>query len=62
MENTRKRTIDIEKLSDEQLEAIQTKLIEKINPIVAQAIKDADRFLNPYGLSAKMMFEITEKQ
>lgn len=54
--------IDLEKLSDEQVEIIEKKIVEKINPIVANAIKEANRFLEPYGLSAKMAFEVIEKQ
>jgi len=60
MENQRVRTIDIEKLSSEQLQAIEAKLINKVSPIVAKAIEDANKFLNPYGLSAKIGFEIIE--
>ena len=54
--------IDLEKLSDEQVEIIEKKIVEKINPIIANAIKEANRFLEPYGLSAKMAFEVIEKQ
>jgi hypothetical protein len=62
MKNQRVRTIDVEKLSEEQFNAIQDKLVEKLNPIVAKAIQEANRFLEPYGLSAKMAFEVSEKQ
>ena len=62
MENQRVRTIDIDKLEPEQLKAIEGKLVEKVSPIVAKAIEDANKFLNPYGLSAKMTFEIAEYQ
>lgn len=60
MQNQRVRTIDLEKLNKEQLEAIEAKLIQKVSPIVAKAIEDANRFLNPYGLSANIGFEIVE--
>lgn len=59
-ENQRVRTIDIEKLEPEQLQAIEAKLIEKVSPIVAKAMEDANKFLNPYGLTAKIGFEIVE--
>jgi hypothetical protein len=61
MENQRVRTIDVDKLSSEQVQAIEKKLVEKINPIVAKAIEDANKFLNPYGLKALMSFEVTQK-
>lgn len=60
MENQRLRTIDIEKLDEEQLKAIEARLVEKLNPIMAKAIKDANKFLSPYGLSANIGFEIVE--
>jgi len=62
MKNQRVRTIDVNKLSEEQISVIEEKLIEKINPIVVQAIMDANKFLNPYGLKAVMAFEITQKE
>jgi hypothetical protein len=62
MEKQRVRKVSIEKLNEEQLQAVEQKLVEKINPIVQKAIQDANRFLEPYGLSAKMAFEVVEKQ
>ena len=60
MENRRLRTINVDKLDNEQLKAIEAKLIEKVSPIVAKAIADANKFLNPYGLTANIGFEIVE--
>ena len=58
----KKKTIDIEKLTEEQVIVIQEKLVAKLNPIIAKAVQDANKFLEPYGLSAKMEFQVTEKQ
>jgi len=62
MSKQRVRTINVENLDNEQLKAIEAKLIEKVSPIVAKAIEDANKFLNPYGLTANIGFEIVESQ
>lgn len=54
----RTRTVNVDELSDEQLEVIQQQLSSKITGIIDKACEDANKFLNVYGLQAKMQIVI----
>lgn len=54
----RKRRIDVNKLTNEQLAELEAKLSEKVSLIVNTAVKEANKYLNVYGLEARMHLEI----
>jgi hypothetical protein len=57
-----KKKINIDNMTEEELQKAEQQLIEKISPIVKKAADQADKILAPYGLSAKMAFEVIQKQ
>jgi len=58
----RKRSIDVNKLTEEQLVEIQTLLGDKIRKIVDIACEDANKLLNVYGLRTKMEIVLEEME
>lgn len=54
----RERKVNVEKMSNEELEALQSKISNKISSIVNNAIKESNKYLNVYGLEARMHLEI----
>lgn len=54
----RKRSIDIEKLSDEQVKTLYIQIGEKVKDICDKAVWSANRILNLYGMECKMAFQI----
>lgn len=56
----RTRFVDVESLPEDQLEQIQQQLGNKIREIVDQACEQANKFLNVYGMEAKMDIVIQE--
>jgi len=58
----RQRSVDVEALTEEQLENIQKALGVKMNEIIAEAKAKANKYLNVYGLEAHMQFELNPIQ
>ena len=54
----RERKIDVNKLSNEQLEELQNKLSKKVSEIANNAVNEANKYLKVYGLEARMVLEI----
>jgi hypothetical protein len=54
----RQRKINVEKMSNEELEALQAKISNKIISIVNNAVNEANKYLNVYGMEARMHLEI----
>ena len=61
MEN-RQRQVDVESMSDEQIDNLRKTLSPKLNEIIKEALAKADRYLDVYGMKANMQFEITIKE
>lgn len=58
----RKRAIDINKLSAEQVEQLTEQISKKILVIVDEAITQANKMLNIYGLEAKMQIALQKQE
>ena len=58
----RQRSVDVDTLTDEQLQALTAALSEKIKIIVDKACADANRYLEVYNMHAKMQVVIQEKE
>jgi hypothetical protein len=56
----RVRKVDVEKMSVEQADLVQKELSAKMNDIIQKAITEANKYLNIYGMSAKMAFQINK--
>lgn len=54
----RERKLDVEKLTLEQADALSVQISEKVKEINDKAINEANRFLNVYGMEAKMVIVI----
>lgn len=54
----RERKINVDKMSNEELEALQAKLTDKISTIVNDAVSEANKYLKIYGMEARMHLEI----
>ena len=61
MENVRVRKVDIEKLSNEELEKIQAAISGKIVNIINKANEEANRVLNVYGMEVQLVMELKKK-
>lgn len=55
------RFVDVEKLTDEQLEVVREQLGSKVREIEDEACEKANKFLSVYGLEVKMKIVIQEK-
>lgn len=55
---TRKKKIDVEKMSAEELQNLEQALSEKMRCIIQDAIKKANKYLTIYDLEAYMAFEL----
>lgn len=62
MENVRVRKVDVNKLSDQELEKLQAAISEKIVKIINKANEEANRVLAVYGMETQMVMEIKEKE
>lgn len=56
----RTRKVDLNKMTREQADMIQDTLSLKMNEIVQKAIADANKYLNVYGIQAKMLIELNQ--
>jgi len=54
--------LDIEKLSQEELDKLQETISAKLSAILNKADKDANRLLGKYGLKAQMIFELSKRE
>ena len=61
MENVRVRKVDVDKLSNEELEKIQAAISGKIVDIINKANLDANRILNIYGMEVQLVMELKKK-
>lgn len=52
----RKRNVDVEKLSGEQVDRISEKLSEKLSEIINKAVNEANEILSIYDLETQMQF------
>lgn len=59
---TRKRNVDIQKLDNETLDNLSIQIGEKVKDIIDNAIVEANKILNIYGMEAKMEVVIKEKE
>ena len=57
----RKRSVDTNALSDEQVELLQEQIGTKVRDLVDATIEKANKILNIYGLQAKMQIIIQKK-
>lgn len=60
MENQQVIAVDLETLSEEQIQGIENSMIQKISPIFNKAIEEANALLKPYGLSVRVYSELEE--
>jgi len=58
----RNRKIDLNKIPDDQAKAVEETLSKKMTEIINKALEEANKYLNVYGMEAKMLLEITEKK
>lgn len=54
----RNRSIDINKLSKEDIENLQVQIGAKVREICDEAVEKANRILNIYGMKAKMQIAV----
>lgn len=57
----RVRKVDVEKLSQDQLDQLMIQMSDEINQIVDSACAKANSLLNIYGLETKMQIVIQKK-
>jgi len=62
MESVSVEKIDVEKLSEKELEKAQLKISNKLNKIIKKANEDANKFLDIYGMETEIVLEIRKKQ
>lgn len=62
MEDTSVEKIDVEKLSEKELEKAQLKISNKLNKIIKKANDDANKFLDTYSMETEIVLEIRKKQ
>jgi hypothetical protein len=53
--------IDIEKLSEKELQKVQELISKKLSVILNKADKDANKLLAKYGLKAQLVFELSKE-
>jgi hypothetical protein len=58
----RKRQIDPEKLSDEQIQQLSDQIGGKLREICDKACEEANRILSVYNMQARMQIELTSKE
>jgi hypothetical protein len=58
----RKRQIDPEKLSDEQIQQLSDQIGGKLREICDKACEEANRILSVYNMKARMQIELTSKE
>jgi hypothetical protein len=56
------RKVNINKMSDEELEALEERIGKKITNITDDAVEQANKILKIYGLRAKMQIVIEQDQ
>jgi hypothetical protein len=56
--NNRERKVDIDALPIESIEQISAKLGEKLGAILQRAAEEANKFLNIYGLTVKVSYQV----
>lgn len=56
------KKVDLESVSEEQFEIIQEMLNKKMTEIVNKAVSDANKYLNVYGIQARMVLELKPVQ
>ena len=67
MSQERVRSVDVSRLTPEDADRLSVQIGEKVRQICDQAVENANRLLNIYGMEAKMQFavgkigELTEK-
>jgi len=57
----RKRSVDVEKLSVEQVDRIKDQVVIKLRALIDDACEKANEIVNIYGLEAKMEFSLKQK-
>lgn len=62
MEQVRVRKVDVDKLSDVELEKLQKAISDKVIKIINKANEDANKILSVYGMETQMIMEIKEKE
>jgi len=60
-EHERKRSVNVEGLTDEQLESVIAQISDKILAMVNETCDKSNKLLNVYGLEAKMEIKIQRK-
>ena len=58
----RERKVDLDKMSEEQIGMLEKKMSEKLQDILSRASKEANNFLNIYGIEIKIAYELQPKQ
>lgn len=58
----RKRSVDIEKIDNKDIDLLSQQLGEKVRTIVDEAIDKVNQLLNIYGLQAKMQIALEPKE
>lgn len=58
----RERKVDLNKMSEEQLSTLEKTMSDKLQKILTNAAKEANNFLNIYGIEIKIAYELQQKQ
>jgi hypothetical protein len=56
------RKVDLNALDEDQLKQVESLLSAKVSDVVFKAVKEANEFLNVYGIQARMVMEISPKE
>lgn len=62
MENNRKRIVNVENLSEDQLARVQKKIWERVQVIVDKAVKETNEILGIYNVACLMEVKIDTKE
>jgi hypothetical protein len=58
----RERKVNVENMNYEQADLLQKQITAKLNQIIENALKEANKMLNIYGMEAKMAFKVTKQK
>ena len=58
----RERKVDLEKMNESQLSTLEKEMAKKLESILVNAAKEANQFLNIYGIQIKIAYELQQKE
>jgi hypothetical protein len=60
--NSQDKKVDVENLSEHELQKLQEVISKKLSIILNKADRDANKVLSKYGLKAQVVFEMSKEE